>query len=756
MTSQELLIQRARFDANRRWWAIAAILGLAVFLYQNQDIGDFWPVLAVIGFSAIYNFIFSILAYHSQVSRSWPYFEIMLDLLLITGIVYFTGGILASPFFFLFPLIIFLQAFHRNLTEIIVVAAATTVTCIFLTHSAPIDFNQDWPRLLDRILILLSIITAVFVFSAFIIRDLANSQAAVVEKQRKLEETSQLNEKLQMKIQSSTQKLEEANVMLVKKNLAMMALHEIYVAMNSTFNSGRLLNLVMDTAMSLMKATTGFLLLIDPVDKKIRAKVTRGLDQKIVRSMVIKPGEGLEGLVARTGKEQLLSDISRFQEYPPLSPDAKSKMCAPLRIKNKIVGVITIESSRINAFAKSDLDLLSTLGSQASEVLQNVELYEEMRNKANGLSLLFEIGKDISTILNLKRLFATILERSMQVMKAKGGSLMIYDEEHDRLAIRASVGIAPGTATLVQVNSGIAGWVYRNVRPVIISSVENSPLYEKNNDQSYAGKSLIASPLSIRRKVFGVICLNDRDGRMFTRDDLKLLGALASQAAIAIENVDLYASIRRDYLNAVKALAAAVDAKDHYTHGHSNKVMAYSAMIAKELNLGEKEIEKIKFGALLHDVGKIGISEAVLNKPAKLTPKEFDTIAMHPILGVSIVQNIDSLKDLIPIILYHHERYAGGGYPEGIAGISIPLGARIVGVADSWDVMTSDRAYRKALPHEVAVAELEKCSGTQFDPDVVCALLRALERNEKIETFKIEEEQPNLSLDEEEISRLME
>jgi len=219
--------------------------------------------------------------------------------------------------------------------------------------------------------------------------------------------------------------------------------------------------------------------------------------------------------------------------------------------------------------------------------------------------------------------------------------------------------------------------------------------------------------------------------------------------------VDLYASIRRDYLNAIKALAAAVDAKDHYTHGHSNKVMAYSAMIAKELGLGEKEVEKIKYGALLHDVGKIGISENVLNKPAKLTPKEFDTIAMHPILGVSIVQNIESLKDLIPIILYHHERFSGGGYPEGIASNSIPLGARIVGVADSWDVMTSDRAYRKALPLDVAIAELKKCSGTQFDPEVFAPLLRALYRNEKIATLKIAEEQPNLALEEEEINRLI-
>jgi putative nucleotidyltransferase with HDIG domain len=355
----------------------------------------------------------------------------------------------------------------------------------------------------------------------------------------------------------------------------------------------------------------------------------------------------------------------------------------------------------------------------------------------------------------LKRLLATVLERALQAMKARRGSLMIFDAEHDQLVVRASAGMNLA-GKVVRMDSGIAGWIYHNSKPLILPSVENSPLYDRSNDQAYAGKNLIASPLVMHKKVFGIICLNDREGRSFSRDDLKLLSALASQAAIAIENVELYANLRRDYLNAIKALAAAVDAKDHYTHGHSNKVMTYAALIARELKLSDKDVEKIKYGALLHDIGKIGISETVLNKPSKLTPKEFDTIAMHPILGVSIVQNIESLKELIPIILYHHERYSGGGYPEGISGNGIPLGARIVGVADSWDVMTSDRAYRKALPLDVALAELKKCAGTQFDPEVVQALLDALEyRKGIVEPVTIEEERPDFTLEEDEISRLM-
>jgi HD-GYP domain-containing protein (c-di-GMP phosphodiesterase class II) len=587
-------------------------------------------------------------------------------------------------------------------------------------------------------------------------RERQKTQTLADERECQLVEVNQSNQKLQMKIHSSTQQLEEANVMLVKKNLAMMALHEIYVAMSSTFHSGKLLNLVIDTAMSLLKANSGCLMLVDNVTRTLRVKVARGLDGKIVRTLEYPLGEGVEGVVALSGKEKFCDQI-RPGSHQTICQDSRSKMCVPLYIKKKIVGTITVESSRENAFSHSDLDLFSTLGSQASEVLQSIEIYEEMRNKADSLSLLFEVQKSIGNIFNLHRLFDTILERALLVMKSRRGFLMIYDKKGEVLSIRAALGLSQDAhRSTIKVDRGIAGWVFRNVRPVLIPSVEKSPLYDPENDRIYAGRNLLACPLQIRKKVFGVICLNDRQGgKNFTRVDLKLLGALASQAAIAIENVELYASIRRDYLNAIKALAAAVDAKDHYTHGHSHKVMMYSTQIARAMNLSEKEIEKVKYGALLHDAGKIGISEAVLNKPSKLTPKEFDTIAMHPILGVSIVQNIESLKELIPIILYHHERYSGGGYPEGKSGNSIPLGARIVSVADAWDVMISDRAYRKALPLNVAVAELRKCAGTQFDPEIVEVFFRSMDKNEKVETFQ-EEETPDLIWDEEELTHLME
>ncbi|MCK5242427.1 GAF domain-containing protein [bacterium] len=755
MSTHEVLIERARVDTNRRWWIIAGLLGLVIILHSNKSVLEFWPVLIVVGLSAVCNFVLSVLAHFKQVARYWLYAEIIIDLILISSLIYFTGGIVTSPLFYLFPLFILVQSFYKNPVKILI-SGIGVVACgaiVFYLTGRPETYF--WP-LLERSLIIVAVTAVTGALVWRYNRESKTVKQSLTEREAELADAQKSNQELELKINTSTQQLEKANIMLVKKNIALMAFHEIYTAMSSTYNSARLLNLVMDTAMSLLKANYGVLMLKEGSDEYLRVKVSRGLPQRLVRTLQIKVGDKVEGEVAQTGTPKLYPDLDRIPNMKAITRECKSKMCVPLWSKKKLVGIITVESSTPNTYLHNDLELFCTLGSQASEVLQNLEIYEELRTKADHLSLLFEVGKNIGTIYNLRTLFETILERAMQVMKARRGFLLIYDKTADELRIRASIGqnINLGK-NAVQVDCGIAGWVFKKARSVLIPNVKKSTLFDPYNDQIYTGRDLMACPLNIRKKVFGVICLNDRIGaKQFSQEDLDLFSALASQATIAIENVELYASIRRDYLNAIKALAAAVDAKDHYTHGHSHKVMVYATSISQAMGLNEKDIEKVKYGALLHDVGKIGISEAVLNKPSKLTPKEIDTIAMHPILGVSIAQNIESLKDLIPTILYHHERYSGGGYPEGKAGNSIPLGARIVAVADAWDVMTSDRAYRKALPISVAVSELKKCAGTQFDPEIVEIFLESLEREEEIETFK-EIEQPDIFWDEDEISRLM-
>ena len=173
--------------------------------------------------------------------------------------------------------------------------------------------------------------------------------------------------------------------------------------------------------------------------------------------------------------------------------------------------------------------------------------------------------------------------------------------------------------------------------------------------------------------------------------------------------------LKKAHLDSVKALVEAIDAKDPYTRGHSNRVRSSSVRVAKKLGLGKQRVENLEFAALLHDIGKIGIKDEVLQKKSPLTEGEFRSIQEHPLIGVKILEEIEILKDIIPVIRHHHERFDGGGYPDGLAGEKIPLEARILTVADSFDAMTSFRPYRPALSLPEALAELERGQGTQFD-----------------------------------------
>jgi putative nucleotidyltransferase with HDIG domain len=212
----------------------------------------------------------------------------------------------------------------------------------------------------------------------------------------------------------------------------------------------------------------------------------------------------------------------------------------------------------------------------------------------------------------------------------------------------------------------------------------------------------------------------------FSSIDLEIITVLASQASISIENARLYQSIRDNYLKTVRGFALAVEAKDRYTHGHSENVMKYTVMLARKLGLSEQEIDQIKYAGLLHDIGKIGVSESILNKPGRLTDDEFGEIKKHPDLGARIISDVPFLKSLVPLIRHHHEFFNGKGYPDGIAGEEIPFGARILGIADAYEAMTSNRPYRKALEQNVAMGILTEEKGKQFDPNIVDAFIQLL------------------------------
>lgn len=239
-------------------------------------------------------------------------------------------------------------------------------------------------------------------------------------------------------------------------------------------------------------------------------------------------------------------------------------------------------------------------------------------------------------------------------------------------------------------------------------------------------KSFISVPLRVRSNIIGMLSAYSWNQR-FTEGKRKLLSLLCARAAASIENARLYKNLQDTFRDTISGLARAIEAMDKYTAGHSDRVSEYSRLAAVELALPEDDVDIIAQAALMHDIGKLGC-HANLNNPGKLTDEEYEDIKHHTSYGREILEPISFLKPLIPGVLHHHERWDGTGYPMALQGEEIPIMARVLAVADTYDAMTSNRAYRKALSHATAVAELVRCSNAQFDPDAVEALLRALSK----------------------------
>ncbi|MBN2528599.1 MAG: response regulator [Deltaproteobacteria bacterium] len=239
--------------------------------------------------------------------------------------------------------------------------------------------------------------------------------------------------------------------------------------------------------------------------------------------------------------------------------------------------------------------------------------------------------------------------------------------------------------------------------------------------------SFIALPMVARQEAIGFLtAFSCTPGFHFTVGQRKMMDILCSRSAAAIDNAELYGGLKQSFRQTIQALARALEAMDTYTAGHSDRVTLYSRIVARQLHVSEDELEIITQAAMLHDIGKLGC-HTNLNKPGKLTDEEYEIFKQHPTYGKEILEPIEFLNNVIPGVEYHHERWDGKGYPAGLKGTDIPLVARILSVADAYDAMTSDRAYRKALLHENAVDEIKKFAGSQFDPTTAEAFLEGIE-----------------------------
>lgn len=352
----------------------------------------------------------------------------------------------------------------------------------------------------------------------------------------------------------------------------------------------------------------------------------------------------------------------------------------------------------------------------------------ELKKSKDQLSVLYQISRTISSTLKLDDVLQTILDFSIKISGAGRGSIMLLDKKKRIFYIKIPYNKSEKNIDKITFaeNENTIGWVVKNKKFLYIENLENDKHFSKIKIIRRQIKQLLIIPTIVEDKVIGVINLENTS---LNPDTIDLLRSFSEGAAVAINNARLYQKIKDSYFEIAKALAQAIEAKDPYTHGHSARVVEYTVLIAQKLDLPEEEKELLKYAAMLHDIGKIGVRGIILNNSKGLTIKEYYEIKKHPLVGEGIVEPIELLQPIRPLIRHHHEWYNGKGYPDGLSGENIPLGARILAVADAYDAMKSDRPYRKALTEETAIRELKQGSGTQFEPKLVEVFLEILKQH---------------------------
>jgi HD-GYP domain-containing protein (c-di-GMP phosphodiesterase class II) len=343
------------------------------------------------------------------------------------------------------------------------------------------------------------------------------------------------------------------------------------------------------------------------------------------------------------------------------------------------------------------------------------------------LLTIHEIGIVNAGQIKKEEFYQTVVESACELISSPRGSLMIHDVQADELRICASKNISREVIenTRIKPGLGIAGRAFQTGETIFVTDPAHNTQYKDFLGKEEQKDPFIAIPLKLKDKPFGVLNLHlSREKESFTDYDLKFLTLLAGETAITLENIKLYESLENFYLEMVQTLARVIDAKDSYTGDHAGRARQKARRLAEELHMPAQMIRYVEYAALLHDIGKIGIDGAILSKPGKLTQEEYDEIKKHPAIGYQILSPIHFLGPVSQMVLYHQEWYNGMGYPEGLKGEEIPLGARIVATIDAWDAMRSDRPYRKALSTDISEGELTKGAGRQFDPQVVEAFLK--------------------------------
>jgi response regulator RpfG family c-di-GMP phosphodiesterase len=515
----------------------------------------------------------------------------------------------------------------------------------------------------------------------------------------------------------------------------LVSLHQITGKLTSTHDLEELLDVTFKFCLDISKAESGSIQLVHRDSNELVIARKRGISSPMLRSdlgddtqwplskWVVKNGRSL--LIAR---DRIIPDIDIALDREELG----SALSVPLKVSEEVIGVVNCNRGKnAEPFSILDLNLIDMLASQASIAINNATLISSVNQKLDDLSLISTYSEQLMQLVDendvIKCLFTTVHKHfpvdlvGFLIVQKRGHVFLYWSRYH---LTEEEIGHAC-TRVVDEYNRITRGGVsrkrvaFRRLMPP--SGQKKAPSAEVNFHHIVP---IVGEAFDYGALYFGAPA-------DFTRSQgrLALLSSLVSQTRIALTNSKLYNDMKENYIRTIKALAIAVDAKDTYTHGPSENGMNIAEELSHEVGLEARQIGNVRDAGLLHDIGKIGVPGNILNKAGTLTYEEFNGIMKtHSSLGANIVKDVPFLQNLYQLILYHHENFDGSGYPEGRKGEEIPIGARIIHVADAFEAMTSNRPYRTSLGKEEAIKRLNEGSGKQFDPTIIEAFMKLARR----------------------------
>lgn len=506
---------------------------------------------------------------------------------------------------------------------------------------------------------------------------------------------------------------------------------EVFVEVGREFTERRgigqdLLDGVLTRGIAVMAADSGSLMLRRAGTDLLEVVAPRGDSTDDARMEVVRFGEGIAGKVAQNGRSILATGESELLRDVHPGGNVSSAVSVPLSRAGEILGVLNLSiADPDRRLSGDDVRLIERYAHMAAVTIDNARKHRATERAMFELMHLSELAKMLSGVSDTDEVITianSIIEKTFD-FDIGGVAIIGWGRDEATVTVQKDTSSAAVEHALgVALGRDLEAEPLESVRSVTHRGVLTEEPFDPDEWR------VLPVELVINDSVMGYLFVAGGAGHQFDSDDRRLLAGLADHLALAMDKTAMLRRTRDDLSKTLAALSITLDATEHASPGHSDRVMDYAMALGSELHLPVEQIELLRFSGLLHDVGKSGISEEILLKPSKLTDDEMDQVKRHPEIGASIVDQIDFLNALAPVIMHHHERWDGTGYPMKLAGTAIPQLARILAIADAFDAMTSQSPYRRRMSFAEARTELNTGAGTQFDPELVEAFVRAMDR----------------------------